>query len=51
MSRNTNEYLPAILNGVSGVGIFLISFLVDWRFSMSKETAKLLGMLTSSWNS
>jgi protein-S-isoprenylcysteine O-methyltransferase Ste14 len=44
MSRNTNEYLPAILNGVSGVGIVLISFLVDWRFPMSTETAKPLGM-------
>jgi protein-S-isoprenylcysteine O-methyltransferase Ste14 len=45
MTRNANEFIPAILNGVSGIGIFLISFLVDWRFPMSKATAKPLGML------
>jgi len=44
MSKNVGEYLPGILNGVTGVGVLLISFLVDFRFPMSKEIAKPLGM-------
>ena len=44
MKRNMSEYLPAVLNVVTGAGVFLISFSVDLRFSMSKEMAKLLGM-------
>jgi len=44
MNRNTNEYLPAILNVVTGIGVTLISFLVEFRFPMHKGTAKLLGL-------
>lgn len=44
MNRNTNEYLPAILNGVTAVGVVLISFLVELRFPMPKEIAKPLGL-------
>jgi protein-S-isoprenylcysteine O-methyltransferase Ste14 len=45
MNRNTNEYLPAILNVVTGVGVLLISFLVELRFPLPKEIAKPLGLL------
>lgn len=44
MNRNTNEYLPAILNMVTGIGVFLISFLVEFRFPIPKGTAKFLGL-------
>ena len=44
MNRNTSEYLPAILNVVAAVGVFLISFFVELRFPMSKEIAKSLGL-------
>ena len=45
MNRNTNEYLPAILNVVIWVGVTLISFLVELRFPLLKEIAKPLGLL------
>jgi protein-S-isoprenylcysteine O-methyltransferase Ste14 len=44
MNRGTNEYLPAILNAVTGVGVVLISFLVELRLPMPKEIAKPLGL-------
>ncbi len=44
MKRNTDEYLPSILNIATGVGVVIISFVVEFRFPMSKEIAKSLGM-------
>jgi protein-S-isoprenylcysteine O-methyltransferase Ste14 len=44
MNRNMNEYLPAILNIVTVVGVLLISFLVELRFPMPKGMAKFLGL-------
>jgi protein-S-isoprenylcysteine O-methyltransferase Ste14 len=42
---NTNyEYLPAILNFITGVGVVLISFLSRFHFSMPKGVAKILGL-------
>jgi len=38
-----NEYLPGILNGVTGAGILIISILVEFRFPISKEISKLTG--------
>lgn len=45
MNRNIREYLPGILNGVTGVGVLLISFLVELRIPMSREIAKPLGLI------
>jgi protein-S-isoprenylcysteine O-methyltransferase Ste14 len=45
LNRNAGEYLPAILNLVSGGGVLLISFFVEPRIPMSKEIAKPLGLL------
>ncbi len=39
-----HKRLPGILNGVTGVGVLLISFLVELRLPMSREMAKPLGM-------
>ena len=43
INRNTNEYLPGILNVVT-LGVVLISFSVELRFQIPKETAKFLGL-------
>lgn len=40
-----SEYLPSILNGVTGIGVILVSILVDLRFSLSPELTKPLGIL------
>lgn len=45
MKRNTNEYLPGVLNMVTGLGVLLISFLVEVRFPMQTKIAKPLGMV------
>lgn len=45
MNRTTNEYLPSILNVVTGMGVFYISFLEEFKFPIPKETAKFLGLL------
>ena len=44
MNWNTREYLPAILNVLAAVGVTLISFFIEFRFPMSKEMAKSLGL-------
>jgi protein-S-isoprenylcysteine O-methyltransferase Ste14 len=44
MNRNTDEYLPGILNGATAVGVMLVSFLIDLHLPMSKEVAKPVGM-------
>jgi protein-S-isoprenylcysteine O-methyltransferase Ste14 len=44
MNRNTNEYLPGILNGATAVGVMLVSFLVDLHLPLAQEVAKPLGM-------
>jgi protein-S-isoprenylcysteine O-methyltransferase Ste14 len=44
MSRKTSEYLPAILNGVTGIGVLLMRFFVDLRFPIPKEIAKPSGL-------
>ena len=44
INRNTNEYLPDILNVVTGVVVVLISFSVELRFQIPKGTAKFLGL-------
>jgi len=44
MNRNANEFLPAILNLVTGIGVLLISFLLELRFPLPKEIAKPLGL-------
>ncbi len=44
MTRNTSEYLPAVLNVVTGAGVLLVSFLVESRLPISKLTAKSLGL-------
>ncbi len=45
MSRKTSEYLPGILNGVTGVGVLLLSFVVELRFAVSSALAKPLGLI------
>jgi protein-S-isoprenylcysteine O-methyltransferase Ste14 len=40
-----SEYLPSILNGVTGIGVILVRILVDLRFSLSPELTKPLGIL------
>lgn len=39
-----NKYLPAILNVLSAIAVFLVSFLADWHVPMSKGMAKVLGL-------
>lgn len=43
MKRNMNKYLPGILNGITGIGVILISFLIEYRFSMSRGISRPLG--------
>lgn len=44
MNRTTREYLPSILNVIAGVGVFLVSLLVELRFPLSTKTAKPMGL-------
>ena len=39
------EYIPGTLNGVAGIGIVLISFLVDIRLQMAWNIAKPSGII------
>jgi protein-S-isoprenylcysteine O-methyltransferase Ste14 len=39
-----NEYIPAIVNGFTGIGVILVSFLVDLRLPISGDTAKWTGI-------
>jgi protein-S-isoprenylcysteine O-methyltransferase Ste14 len=45
MKENTREYLPAFLNLFAAACVFLFSFLVDFRFSLSREITKAIGFL------
>ncbi len=44
MKHRRNEYLPAVLNGVTAIGVLLVSFLVDQRLPVSMGTAKWIGI-------
>jgi len=43
MNQNRNEFLPSILNVITGIGVLLISFLVEIKVQISTEVAKMLG--------
>ena len=45
MNRNAREYLPGVLNGLSGLAVILVSFLVDLRLPIPVNVAKPLGMV------
>jgi len=45
MARKTSEYLPGILNAVSGAVVLLLSFVVELRLPPSSELAKPLGLI------
>lgn len=44
MNRTMREYLPGILNGVLGIGVLLVSILVELRLPMPAKTAKSIGI-------
>ena len=44
MNQHNNEYLPIILNVAGAIGVTLVSFLVNFRFSLSASRAKFLGL-------
>jgi protein-S-isoprenylcysteine O-methyltransferase Ste14 len=46
MRKNLAEYLPSALNLVSGIGVLVISFLVDVRFQADTQAAKQAGIVT-----
>ena len=48
MNQNRNEFLPSILNVITGIGVLLISFLVEIRVPISTEVAKCLGLFIVS---
>lgn len=48
MNQNKNEFLPSILNVVTGIGVLLISFFVEIRVPISTEVAKCLGLFIVS---
>jgi protein-S-isoprenylcysteine O-methyltransferase Ste14 len=41
----SREHLPAILNGLSGIAVLLVSFLLDLRMPLPREVARPLGFL------
>ncbi len=45
MGQSKSEFLPAILNVIAAIGVFLISFLLEIRIPIDKEVAKLLGII------
>lgn len=45
MRRSVGEYLPAVLNAVSGLGVLAISFLVELRFRVDVQLAKQSGIV------
>jgi protein-S-isoprenylcysteine O-methyltransferase Ste14 len=45
MPRNTREYIPTILNLLSALFVFVVSFFINVRLPVSKEVAKLPGIL------
>lgn len=44
MNTKVHEYAPAVLNGIAGIGVLLISFLVDLRVPIPLSTAKIIGI-------
>jgi len=44
MKHTKNEYLPAIVNGLAGIGVILISFLVEPRLPIPIGTSKMIGI-------
>ena len=44
MKHIANEYVPAILNGLTGIGVILISFLMKLRLPVPIGTAKWIGI-------
>jgi protein-S-isoprenylcysteine O-methyltransferase Ste14 len=56
MSRRSNEYLPGILNGISGIAAIGVSLFVDARYEFPVGVAKatgiflvFVGMALASW--
>ena len=45
MKQVNNEYVPAVVNGLTGIGVILISFLVELRLPMSIGIAKTSGFV------
>ncbi len=43
MSQRKNDFLPPVLNLMAGIGVLLISFLVEIRIPISARIAKSLG--------
>ncbi len=57
MRNSVGEYLPSVLNLISGIGVLAISFLIELRFQASVQVAKqagivvvVLGMLVVIWS-
>ncbi len=44
MARYTNEFLPTTLYVMAGIGVLIISFLVDIRIPILPPVARLLGL-------
>lgn len=44
MNQSKNEILPSILNVIAGIGVFLISILVEVRVPIDTVVAKFLGI-------
>jgi protein-S-isoprenylcysteine O-methyltransferase Ste14 len=44
MTQSSDQYLPGILNGIVGMGVVLVSFLVDLRLPIAREPARLMGI-------
>ncbi|MFQ6062567.1 MAG: methyltransferase family protein [Methanosarcinales archaeon] len=44
MNLKMREYLPGVLNGLTGIGVLIVSFWVDHRLPIPKEAAKPLGI-------
>lgn len=45
MNEKIRQHLPPALNGVAGVGVLLLSFLVEMRMPLPRETAKPVGLI------
>ncbi len=48
MNQNKNGFLPSVFNVIAGIGVFLISLLVEIRVPISAEVAKFLGLFIVS---
>ncbi|MFQ5799737.1 MAG: methyltransferase family protein [Bacteroidota bacterium] len=44
-NQRSSEYLPSILNGLSGLGVLAVSLLLELRFSVPAALTKLFGIL------